>query len=122
VTRFERLDCVAIHTDDLAASLSFLTGMGLTESWRLAREDAGRPWTLVGLDFPDKTSSQLVLSTHPDRRQIEVEIRVADVRASYETLRGMPGVTWIAEPFAIEQGHVAVMTAPDGNVFVLIGS
>jgi catechol 2,3-dioxygenase-like lactoylglutathione lyase family enzyme len=121
VTRFERLDCVCIHTDDLAASLAFLTSMGLTEAWRLEREDAGRPWTLVGLDFPDRTSSQLVLSTHPDRRQIEVEIRVDDVRASYEALRQAPGVSWIAEPFAIEEGHVAVMTAPDGNVFVLIG-
>ena len=121
MTRFERLDCVCIHTDDLAASLSFLTAMGLTEAWRLDREDAGRPWTLVGLDFPERTSSQLVLSTHPDRRQIEVELRVEDVRASFETMRRMPGVSWIAEPFAIEQGHVAVMTAPDGNVFVLVG-
>ena len=121
MTRFERLDCVCIHTDDLAASLSFLTAMGLTEAWRLDREDAGRPWTLVGLDFPDRTSSQLVLSTHPNRRQIEVELRVEDVRASFETMRRMPDVTWIAEPFAIEQGHVAVMTAPDGNVFVLVG-
>jgi hypothetical protein len=121
VTRFERLDCVAIHTDDLAASLGFLIAMGLSEAWRLDREEAGRPWTLVGLDFPDKTSSQLVLSTHPDRRQIEVEMRVEDVRASFETIRQMRGVTWIVEPFAIEQGHVAVMTAPDGNVFVLVG-
>lgn len=119
--RFERLDCVCIHTDDLAASLSFLIATGLTEAWRLERDDAGRPWTLIGLDFPDRTSSQLVLSTHPDRRQIEVELRVEDVRASFETMRRMPGVSWIAEPFAIEQGHVAVMTAPDGNVFVLVG-
>jgi catechol 2,3-dioxygenase-like lactoylglutathione lyase family enzyme len=121
VTRFERLDCVCLHTEDLPASLSFLTSVGLTEAWRLEREDAGRPWTLVGLDFPDRSSSQLVLSTHPDRKFMEVEIRVADVRASYDELRRTPGVAWIAEPFAIEQGHVAVMTAPDGNVFVLIG-
>jgi catechol 2,3-dioxygenase-like lactoylglutathione lyase family enzyme len=121
VTRFERLDCVCLHTDDLDTSLRFLLSMGLTEAWRLEREDAGRPWTLVGLDFPDRTSSQMVLSTHPDRRRVEVEIKVADVRASYDELRQMPGVTWLAEPFAIEQGHVAVMTAPDGNVFVLIG-
>ena len=121
MTRFQRLDCVCIHTGDLETSLRFHFAMGLTEAWRLEREDAGRPWTLVGLDFPDKTSSQLVLSTHPDRRQIEVEMRVDDVPASCETLRQMPGVSWIAEPFAIEQGHVAVMTAPDGNVFVLAG-
>jgi catechol 2,3-dioxygenase-like lactoylglutathione lyase family enzyme len=118
---FERLDCVSIHTTDLAASLSFLTSMGLTEAWRLDRLDEGRPWTIVGLDFPDNTSSQLVLSTHPDRRFVEVEIRVKDVCAAFEELRPKPGISWIAEPFAIEQGHVAVMTAPDGNNFVLIG-
>lgn len=121
MTRFERLDCVCLHTEDLAASLTFLTSMGLTEAWRLDRQDNGRPWTLVGLDFPDRTSSQLVLSTHQDRKLIEVEMRVADVRAAYDELQATPGVTWIAEPFAIEQGHVAVMTAPGGNVFVLVG-
>ena len=119
---FERLDCVALHSDDLAGSLAFLTSMGLTEAWRLDRVlDDGRPWTLVGLDFPDKSSSQLVLSTHPDRRSIDVEIRVKNVHATYDELRRRPGVVWLAEPFAIEEGHVAVMTAPDGNIFVLIG-
>jgi hypothetical protein len=48
-------------------------------------------------------------------------MRVADVRASYQAMLCMPGVSWIAEPFAIEQGHVAVLAAPDGNVFVLVG-
>ncbi|MFD2052174.1 VOC family protein [Mesorhizobium calcicola] len=119
---FERLDCVSLHTNDLEASLAFLSSMGLEEVWRLDRKDAGRPWAVVGLDFPDKTSSQLVLSTHPDRRFIEVEIRVADVRSAYEILKQIPGVSWIAEPFSIEVGHVAVMTAPDGNNFVLIGN
>lgn len=118
---FERLDCVCLHTDDLEASRSFLGSMGLVEAWQLERSDNGRPWTLIGFDFADKMSSQLVLSTHPDRRFIEVEIRVKDVRDTCESLRQIAGVTWIAEPFAIEVGHVAVMTAPDGNNFVLIG-
>ena len=119
---FQRLDCVSLHTDDLAVSLAFLQDTGLTEAWRLDRVlDDGRPWTLVGLDFADRSSSQLVLSTHPDRRVVEVEIRVGDVRAVRETLRDRPGVSWLAEPFAIESGRVAVMQAPDGNVFVLIG-
>jgi catechol 2,3-dioxygenase-like lactoylglutathione lyase family enzyme len=119
---FERIDCVCIHTDDIDASLSFQLRMGLSFAWRLDRElDDGRPWTLVGLDFPDRTSSQLVLSTHPDRRVTEVEVRVKDVKSAYSELRLLPGVSWVAEPFAIEEGHVAVMTAPDGNVFVLIG-
>ncbi|MEO8685953.1 MAG: VOC family protein [Devosia sp.] len=120
---FERLDCVCLHTDDIETSLAFLGDMGMVAAWRLDRvlED-GRPWTLVGLDFPDQTSSQLVISTHPDRRMVEVEIRVADVRQSYDQLRKNAGVRWLAEPFAIEQGHVAVMEAPDGNVFVLVGA
>jgi hypothetical protein len=96
--------------------------MGLTEAWRLDRNlDDGRPWALVGLDFPDKTSSQLVLSTHPERRTIDIEIRVEDVRAAFLELSAHPRVLWLAEPFPIEEGHVAVMTAPDGNTFVLIG-
>jgi catechol 2,3-dioxygenase-like lactoylglutathione lyase family enzyme len=118
---FERLDCVCLHTTDMRKSLDFLTSMGMTEAWRLERVDDGRPWTLVELDFADKTSSQIVLSTHPDRRFIEVEIKVADVRAACAELRATPGVSFVVEPFDIENGHVAVMKAPDGNEFVLIG-
>ena len=120
---FLRLDCVCLHTDDLIASLAFSAAMGLREAWRLDRElPDGRPWTLVGLNFPDASSSQLVFSTHPERRDIDVEVRVEDVRAAYVELTRIAGVTWLAEPFAIEEGHVAVMTAPDGNIFVLIGA
>jgi catechol 2,3-dioxygenase-like lactoylglutathione lyase family enzyme len=119
---FERIDCVCVHTGDIDASVQFYAGLGLRESWRLERStETGIPWTLVGLDFPGG-NSQLTLSTHPERTVIEVEIRVADVRSAFAELRERPGVTWIAEPFAIEEGHVAVMTAPDGNVFVLIGA
>lgn len=99
---FERLDCVALHTDDIEASIAFLTATGMTESWRLDRTlDDGRAWTLVGLDFADRSSSQLVLSTHPDRRDIEVEVRVADVREACVELRQHPGAKILAEPFAI---------------------
>lgn len=119
---FKRLDCVCMHTTDLEKSLRFYAEMGLREAWRLDRTtEAGVPWTVLGLDFPDQSSSQLVLSTHPDRRMIEVEIRVDDVQAAYRSLSANSEITWIAEPFAIEVGHVAVMTAPDGNDFVLIG-
>lgn len=119
---FQRLDCVCIHTSDLDKSLAFYREMGLREAWRLERTtDEGVPWTLVGLDFPDTTSSQLTLSTHPERKVIDVEIRVEDVHAAYRRLSANPQVAWIAEPFAIEEGHVAVMTAPDGNILVLIG-
>jgi catechol 2,3-dioxygenase-like lactoylglutathione lyase family enzyme len=113
---------VCIHTTDLEKSLRFYEQMGLREAWRLDRTtDAGVPWTVLGLDFPEPGSSQLVLSTHPDRRMIEVEIRVDDVAAAYRSLSADPEITWLASPFAIEAGHVAVMTAPDGNSFVLIG-
>jgi catechol 2,3-dioxygenase-like lactoylglutathione lyase family enzyme len=119
---FERMDCVCIHTDDLAKSLAFYGRLGMREAWKLDRVTAhGIPWSLVGLDFPDSTSSQLTLSTHPDRRGVEVEIRVADVRKAHRALAADPEITWIAEPFAIENGHVAVMRAPDGNLFVLVG-
>jgi len=120
--RFERLDCVCIHTDNLDASLRFYEDVGMRQAWRLDRTtETGVPWTLVGLDFPDSTSSQLTLSTHPDRKFVEIEIRVGNVNAAFRDLSGVPGVSWLAEPFAIEAGHVAVMAAPDGNVFVLIG-
>jgi catechol 2,3-dioxygenase-like lactoylglutathione lyase family enzyme len=118
---FQRLDCVSLHTENLQQSLDFLSSVGMTVAWRLDRVlDDGRPWTLAGLDFPDRTSSQLVLSTHPDRTVVEVEIRVESVRSAYDQLSRNPGVTWLAEPFDIEAGVVAVMRAPDGNVFVLI--
>lgn len=121
-TLFERMDCVCIHTNDLVKSLAFYRRLGMREAWKLDRvTDAGIPWSLVGLDFPDSTSSQLTLSTHPDRHAVEVEIRVADVAEAYSVLGADPEITWIAEPFAIENGRVAVMRAPDGNHFVLVG-
>ena len=120
---FERMDCVCIHTDDLDRSLAFYHRLGMREAWKLDRvTEQGVPWSLVGLDFPDSTSSQLTLSTHPDRRAAEVEIRVADVREAFQTLSTDPEISWIAEPFAIENGHVAVMRAPDDNLFVLVGA
>jgi catechol 2,3-dioxygenase-like lactoylglutathione lyase family enzyme len=120
---FLRMDCACIHTDDLAKSLVFYRRMGMREAWRLDRvTEHGVPWTLVGLDFPDSTSSQLTLSTHPKRRSIEVEIRVADVRAAFRDLAEDPEISWLAEPFGIENGHVAVMQVSDGNVFVLVGA
>jgi len=120
---FQRMDCACIHTDDLGKSLNFYRRVGMREAWRLDRvTEQGVPWTLVGLDFPDATSSQLTLSTHPERCTIDVEIRVGDVKAAYRALAEDPQVSWLAEPSGIENGHVAVMQAPDGNVFVLIGA
>jgi catechol 2,3-dioxygenase-like lactoylglutathione lyase family enzyme len=88
---FSRLDCVCLHTEDLEASLAFSSEMGMTQAWRLDRQlGDGRSWTLVGLDFPDRTSSQLVFSTHPDRRVVEVEVRVDDVKSAFAELSQSP--------------------------------
>lgn len=118
-----RMECVSIYTGNLAASLAFYTGIGLTEAWRIERmSDTGVPLTLVGLKFPDSTSSELVLSDNSEVPFTEIELLVDDVRQSHREMQAMPGITWIREPFATESGHVAVMEAPDGNVFVLVGA
>jgi catechol 2,3-dioxygenase-like lactoylglutathione lyase family enzyme len=119
---FTKLDCVCLPTENMDASLAFYSSMGLTESWRIERVSAsGTPWSLVGLRFPDERSSELVLSDDPDNRRTEVELGVADVRQAYAELSANPEIEWIRPPFPNESGHVAVMKAPDGNVFVLIG-
>jgi len=77
----------------------------MREAWRLDRvTEQGVPWTLVGLDFPDATSSQLTLSTHPERRTIDVEIRVGDVKAAYRALAEDPQVSWLASHSASRTG------------------
>jgi catechol 2,3-dioxygenase-like lactoylglutathione lyase family enzyme len=120
---FTKLECVCLPTADMRASIEFYTSMGLMESWRIERTSrAGIPWSLVGLRFPDQNSSDLVLSDDPDNRRSEVELAVADVRQAYAELSANPEVAWVRTPFEIESGHVAVMKAPDGNLFVLVGS
>ncbi len=119
----QRLECVCIPTADVGASVAFYESLGLTQGWKIERPlEGGRFWTLVGMKFPDAASSELVLSDNPEINFIEIELRVADVRATFETLKQIHAVSWIREPFATESGHVAVMEAPDGNVFVLVGA
>ena len=120
---FMKLECVCMPTLDVEASVRFYAGLGMRESWRINRKTpAGLAWTLVGMRFPDGNSSELVLSDNPDNRRLEVEVFVGDVRRAFEELSSNGGVEWIEAPFATESGHVAVMRAPDGNVFVLVGS
>lgn len=119
---FTKLECVSIPTDDLEGSIAFYTATGLIEAWRIDRTTVdGTPWALVGMKFSDAASSELVLSNNPDNRRTEVEILVPDVREAFAELSQTAGVTWIREPFVTESGHVAVMQAPDGNIFVLVG-
>jgi catechol 2,3-dioxygenase-like lactoylglutathione lyase family enzyme len=77
---FKRIACVSIYTDGVEESLRFYEMMGLSEKWRIQRTlEDGRIWTLVGLNFPEDDSSELVLSNHPDIRVTEIEIHVEDV-------------------------------------------
>lgn len=118
-----KLECVCIPTKDVAASEAFYVSLGLRRSWIIERSlPNGAVWTLLGLKFPDAASSELVLSDNPDVNFTEIELAVDDVRASFAEISKTPGVSWIREPFATESGHVAVMVAPDGNVFVLVGA
>ncbi|SRR5690606_10302179 len=118
-----KIDCVCIPTKDVVASEAFYVSLGLKRSWIIERpRPDGATWTLIGLKFPDAASSELVLSDNPDIDFTEIELGVDDVLATYAELRSNPAIGWIREPFATESGHVAVMEAPDGNVFVLVGS
>ncbi len=119
---FKKLECVCIHTKNIEKSLLFYISMGLTENWKIKRIlESGSTWTVIGLKFPQKDSSELVLSNHPDINFTEVEILVDDVRQAYDELSKNEEIQWIRTPFATESGHIAVMEAPDGNVFVLVG-
>lgn len=119
---FKKLECVSIHTKDIEKSVSFYKEMGMKQNWMIERElEEGVIWTLIGLKFPDEKSSELVISNHPDINFTEVEVLVEDVQQTYESLKDNKDVKWIRETFPTESGHVAVMEAPDENVFVLVG-
>lgn len=119
----KKIECVCVPTTDVAKSTAFYVSLGLKEAWKIERPRAdGKIWTLVGLKFPDQASSELVLSDNPDVNFTEIELSVDDVRGTFNELRNNPDIVWIREPFATESGHVAVMEAPDGNVFVLVGA
>jgi catechol 2,3-dioxygenase-like lactoylglutathione lyase family enzyme len=118
---FKKLICASIHTTDILKSLSFYEKMGLKENWRIDRViDDGSEWTLIGMKFPSKNSSDLVLSNHPYNTFTEIEIQVEDIDDAYIELSKDENIKWIREPFKTESNKIAVMKAPDGNVFVLI--
>ncbi|WP_432723080.1 hypothetical protein R0381_001311 [Jeongeupia wiesaeckerbachi] len=119
---FKKIECVCIHTSDIDKSLAFYTSVGLSENWKIERPlENGYVWRLIGLKFASGPSSELVLSNHPENKFTEVEMLVEDVRQAHKELSTNAEVKWIRTPFATESGHVAVMEAPDGNVFVLVG-
>ena len=116
------MECVSMYTEDIVQSCEFYTSMGLTEAWKIERVlESGFNWVLTGLKFPLQDSSELVLSNNPEIKFTEVEILVDDVCQAYNKLSEYELIKWIRTPFASESGHVAVMEAPDGNVFVIVG-
>ena len=117
-----KIECVSVFTRDIAASAAFYASLGMQQAWRIDRPTANGQVSLIGLKFPDATGSELVLSDNAEVPMTEVELLCDDVRATRAELADRPGINWIREPFPTESGHVAVMEAPDGNVFVLVGA
>ena len=117
---WKRMECVAIYTEDIVKSIQFYETLGLTKAWETFQDEA-KQWSLVGMRFPDG-NTELVLQNNPNLKFAETEIVVDDVRETYATLKSNAEVEWIRPPFPNALGgHVAVMQAPDGNVFVLVG-
>lgn len=117
---WKRIECIAIYTNDIDKSVEFYQSIGLTQAWE-TYQDEEKQWSLVGMRFPDG-NSELVLKNNPNLHFAETEIVVEDVEECYKTLKTNPKVEWIRTPFPNSLGgHVAVMRAPDGNVFVLVG-
>lgn len=117
---WRKIECVAIYTQDIEKSIPFYEMLGLTKSWDTFQDEQNK-WRLVGMTFPDG-NSELVLKDNPDLQFSETEIIVSDVQETYETLKDNEEVIWIRTPFPNHLGgHVAVMQAPDENIFVLIG-
>jgi catechol 2,3-dioxygenase-like lactoylglutathione lyase family enzyme len=117
---WNRIECVAIYTENIEKSVDFYQSLGLTKAWETF-QDEEKQWTLIGMRYP-QGNTELVLKNNPNLKFAETEIVVEDVRETYESLKSNPEVQWIRTPFPNSLGgHVAVMQAPDGNVFVLVG-
>lgn len=118
---WKKIECLAIYTSDIDQSVKFYEALGLTKIWE-TYQDTEKNWRLAGMRFPDG-NSELVLKNNPDLNFAEMEIAVENVKETYEILKSNPEVEWIRTPFPNSLGgHVAVMKAPDDNVFVLVGN
>lgn len=117
---WRKIECVVIYTQDIEKSIRFYEMLGLTKSWDTFQDEQNK-WRLVGMTFPDG-NSELVLKGNPDLQFSETEIIVSDVKETYEMLKDNEEVIWVRNPFPNHLVvHVAVMQAPDEDIFVLIG-
>lgn len=117
---WNRIECVAIYTENIGKSVEFYQSLGLTKAWETF-QDEEKHWTLIGMRYP-QGNTELVLKNNPNLKFAETEIVVEDVRETYESLKSNSEVQWIRTPFPNSLGgQVAVMQEPDGNVFVLVG-
>lgn len=117
---WQRIECVAIYTENIEKSVEFYESLGLTKEWE-AFQDEEKKWKLIGMSYPEG-NTELVLKNNPNLKVAETEIVVDDVREIYESLKSNSEVLWIRTPFPNPiGGHVGVMQAPDGNIFVLVG-
>ncbi|MDG4658191.1 VOC family protein [Ectobacillus antri] len=118
---WKRMECIAIYSAHIESSIAFYEAMGLEKAWDVYQDDEER-WKLVGMRFP-QGNTELVLKNNPHLQMADIEIVVENVWAVYEALRPRSDVRWIRTPFPNPLGgHVAVMQAPDGHVFVLVGA
>ncbi|CAG7646848.1 hypothetical protein PAESOLCIP111_05255 [Paenibacillus solanacearum] len=117
---WKRIECTAVYTENIELSVDFYQSLGLNKAWE-AFQDEDKQWKLIGMSFPEGTA-QLVLKNNPNLAVAEIEIVVEDVRGTFESLQSNDQVKWIRTPFPNPNGgYVAVMQAPDRNIFVLVG-
>ncbi|WP_077306507.1 VOC family protein [Terribacillus halophilus] len=115
------LQCQAIYTENIDQSIAFYESMGLSKAWDTFQDEEHR-WRLAGMKFPNG-ETELVLKDNPNLAFAETEIVVDDVHAVFTHLAQNTDIKWIRKPFPNALGgHVAVMQAPDNNVFVLVGN
>ena len=117
---WKRMDVVTLFTENIEKSVLFYQSLGLSKDWETT-QDEKKQWKLVGMKYPEG-NTELVLMDNPDLKFVKTEIVVDDVWETYYTLISNPEVRWLKEPFPHPLGgHVGIMQAPDGNIFMLVG-
>lgn len=114
------LNALQYTPENIEKSVEFYQSLGLKKAWE-TYQDEEKKWRLIGMSYPEG-NSQLVLKNNPNLNFAETEVVVEDVMGTYESLKTNADVKWIRTPFRNPNGgHVAVMQAPDENVFIIVG-